>query len=204
MRKLVLLVAFIAVSSNIFAQLDQFYGPLGLKFGCQRDSVKEFMATKFSSATLNQDLSMGMEYLGGSWAGLYSVNSWVWQFTEEGEMHTLRLKINVGEDFEVWDKYDEIADLVAEKYGKPFRVVQEWKAPFSLSDKDAMGLIALKDGKVAYRKLWVRYNDPDNKEDQNSIEVEMTMDAKVYVTYRNHDLLEKALKELRIKMKAKM
>lgn len=193
MKKITLLLAFVVISLFSNAQLSEYKGALGVEFGCSRDAVRQMMTTKHPDAKFYQAKNNSLQWTDGKWAGS-DVLVWTFSFTDSGKLHTIKVTVLPSAEYAVWDLYKEFSDNLIQKYGWPKNDFKTWKDPYTISDKEAYGISALKNGKVDYSMYWEKSNDPSNPEDVNSISIEITTYVNVRVTYQNGLLIDEAIK----------
>jgi len=194
MKKIITLVALTTLWLATNAQLSQYNGALGVEFGCSKEAVKAMMSSKHPDAKFNQAKNNSLQWTDGKWAG-EDVAVWTFVFTESNKLHSIKISLMPTHEYEIWDLYKSIKNLMVDKYGEPKDDIVNWKSPYTIDDKEQYGISALKNGKVDYWSFWQKSNNPADEQDYNAISVEILSLVAVRVTYQNGLLINEAIKQ---------
>jgi hypothetical protein len=190
MKKTIVLLAMILTSYCGMSQTRDLTGGAGIPFGVPFDSIKIYMADKHPDAKFYDYSSRGINFMDGKFAG-YKVLLWMFQATKQTGVHTIMICFDV-EESNVYEAFDAVSAMLDEKYGS-HENIERYDYPYTKQDKGKFDESMYRLGKAHMNNYW-KFNgsDPSMPDKHNYINVTITKNFNVQVTYQDGPRVSKA------------
>lgn len=186
MKKILItvLLFLFCITHNLFAQ-SALEAPLGLKFGCDRATVKQIIkakggslssekATNYGSADTYSDFSIGSQtvYLG------------IFKFVDN-KLFDIGLFIDPISEPNIEKKYKEVCEIIEKKYGKG-ESFRNFKYPYKDTEEDVLS--ALRGEYATIISYWTNFSNNDGI----IVEIQKLSSLYVHLGYQNGNLTDLA------------
>lgn len=191
MKKLTLALSLLIASFGAMAQTEPMTSVFGIELGSNKKQVKDQLMSKQPECKLYSGTDMSLIFEKVKW-GAYKTYMVVFQFSDEDRLHTVKILVEPDHCQNVFRLYDEITGVINERYYTTNSKVERYSYPYQKSDKYKYTATMVKNGKVAMQSLWSFDNlkTPDNEDDDNHINVSVTDDCLVAVSYQDGLIIE--------------
>lgn len=192
MKKLLLVTMIILYSGFIYSQETKTLNSvLGVPFGSNKSVVKSTIKEKHPASKVYSESETSISFEEVKY-GAYKPILVNFQFSKEGEFHTCKVFIDAEDCKEIFTLYDDIVKIIDEKYYFTSEKLEDYKYPFSKSDKYKHTESLVKGKYVSMFSLWVF---PTGQEKNNAISVEVDKSCSVRVTYQDGNLIAKVIED---------
>lgn len=192
MKKLLLVTMIILYSGIIYSQETRtLNSALGIPFGSSKSVVKSTIKEKHPDSKVYSETDMSISFEEVKY-GAYKPILVNFQFTKEGQFHTCKVFVDADDCKEIFTLYDDLVKVIDEKYYTTDEKMENYKYPFTKSDKYKHTESLVKGKYVSMFSLWVF---PTDKEKNNAISVEVDKSCAVKVTYQDGNLISKVIED---------
>jgi hypothetical protein len=200
MKKLLLSIAFLFISITTFAQANMMTSVLGIELGSKRQEVKNYLVTKQPQAKVYSQTDISVSYEGIKW-GEFETLLTIFQFSDDDRLHTVMIFVDPSSCSKIFRLYDDVVEILTERYYKPNKTYENYSYPYSKSDKYTYGETMVKSGKTSIGSLWSfdSRNTPSDPEDDNNITVVVTQECSVKVTYQDGVIIDEVIAKKKAK-----
>ncbi len=193
MKKLLLFLTAMLLTTATFSQNTTMDRVLGIKLGISRNEVKAIMKSNQPESVVYSENEISLSYDKTEW-GAYKPLLLMFQFDED-KLHTVHVFISPEYCKDIFYTYDDVVDIINGRYYTTSKFTEHYKYPYTKSDKYKYTTILVKNDYVTMQSLWSfdTRNTPNNSEDDNNIMVTVTDDCNVKVTYQDGYLIDVAV-----------
>lgn len=191
-----LFVAALAVLSlNLCnAQDTQMKGAFSLEFGSSKKTVKETILAKQPDAKVADEGEKYVSFDNVKW-GKFTTYRVTMKFHKDS-LHTIYIYIDPGQCHQIFNLYDEVVELMIERYNSPKNKNEYYRYPYDKSDKYKHTAAMVTNEKVVMNSLWQFdiLGTPFNTEDDNSLVVSVKgASCLIQVAYQDGILIDAAI-----------
>lgn len=192
MKKLTLVLMIMLYSGFTYSQdSNTMNSALGIPFGSSKEVVKKTIKEKHPNSKIYSETAISISFENVKY-GAYNPMLTNFQFTESNEFHTCRIFIDPDDCNDIFTLYDDIVKILDEKYYTTNDKLEDYKYPFSKSDKYKHTATLVKGKYVSMFSLWTF---PTNGEKNNAISVEIDKTCAVKATYQDGNLIARVLNQ---------
>lgn len=191
MKNKILLFIALFISSICYSQSMQMNSILGIEFGSSKQEVKSKLLEKQPQAKIYNETANTISYEAIKF-GAYTPLLVIFQFTDDNQLHTGQVHINISDCKEIFHLYDEVVEVINQKYYTTTESLEDYKYPYSKSDKYKFTSTIVKGNYFTMMSIW---KFETGTEKNNFISVDVTDNCTVKVAYQNGLLVKQQVEK---------